>query len=104
MARARKSAKRAAAKKKPRSSRGSARKKTSRKKAVGRRSGAKVKTAKRSRRKSGTPLSKRAAKGLRAARSGVSTVKRAGNKIWGRLRATTTQVVEGVRDRLGDEA
>jgi hypothetical protein len=101
MATTRKSAKRA----KNSERRGaSARRKTGRKRTTSRRPVTRVKTTGRSRRKSANSLSKRAAQGVRAARSGVKTVKQAGDKIWKRLRATTTQVVEGVRDRLADDA
>ena len=79
----------------------SARKKTGRKKTASRRPAAKTRT--RSRRKSANALKKRAAQGVRAASSGVKTMKRAGDKIWESLRATTTQVVGGVRDRLADD-
>jgi hypothetical protein len=104
MATARKSAKRAASKK-SRTRRASARKKTTRKKTVSRRSSVKAKPRRRSRRKKAAAvLRQRAAKGLRAARSGVKTVKQTGGKIWESLRTTTTQVVGGVRDRLNDDA
>jgi hypothetical protein len=102
MATTRKSAKRAAGKKSGSRS-ASARKKTARKKTASRRSGPKAKETARPRRKSSTTLRKRAAKGLRAAQGGVETVKQAGDKIWESLRATTTQVVEGVRDRFGED-
>jgi hypothetical protein len=49
-------------------------------------------------------LKRKAAKGLRAARGGINTVRKAGEKTWEVLKSTTTQVVEGVRDKLGDES
>lgn len=41
-----------------------------------------------------------ARKGLKAARRGLSRVMKAGGKTWRTLKATTTQVVEGVKDTL----
>jgi hypothetical protein len=84
-AKKRKSAKRASAKKRP------ARKAA----AKGRGRGRAAKTA---------TLKRTARKGLRAAREGIDTVRQAGEKTWEALKSTTTQVVEGVRDRLGDES
>ena len=102
MATTRKSAKRTAGKKS--GGRGaSARKKTTGKKSASRRSGSKAKKATRPRRKSAGTLRKRAAQGLRVARGGVESVKQAGDKLWESLRSTTAQVVEGVRDRLGED-
>lgn len=103
MATTRKSAKRAAGKKSG-GRKTSARTKTTRKKTASRRSGSKAKKAARPRRKSASTLRKRAAEGLRAARGGVETVKQAGDKLWDSLRSTTSQVVGGVRDRLGEDA
>jgi hypothetical protein len=47
-----------------------------------------------------TALQRQARKGLRAAKDGIETVRQAGEKTWETLKATTAQVVEGVRDRI----
>jgi hypothetical protein len=99
---ARKSAKRTAGKKSGRRG-ASAQKKATRAKAASRRSGPKAKKATRPRGTSAATLKKRAAEGLRVARGGVETVKQAGDKLWDSLRSTTAQVVEGVKDRLGED-
>jgi hypothetical protein len=99
---ARKSAKRTAGKK-SRGKGASAQKKATRTKAASRRSGPKAKKAARPRGTSAATLKKRAVEGLRVARGGVETVKQAGDKLWDSLRSTTAQVVEGVRDRLGED-
>jgi hypothetical protein len=101
MATTRKSAKRTARKKTSGRKRASAGKKAVRRKAVSRRSSPKTKGARK--KKKGTPLSRRAAQGLRAARGGVKSVRQAGDKIWEALRSTTAHVVEGVKDRLAEE-
>jgi hypothetical protein len=49
-------------------------------------------------------LKKTARKGLRAARGGIKTVRQAGEKTWEALRSTTAQVVEGVKDKFGDDS
>ena len=95
MAATRKSAKRTARKKRARSKPASARKRSGRKSAAKRGS----KTRKTRVRKT-TTLKRKAKKGLRAAREGLDTVRQAGEKTWSALRSTTSQVVEGVRDRL----
>jgi hypothetical protein len=45
-------------------------------------------------------LKKTARKGLRAARGGIATVRQAGEKTWEALKSTTTQVVEGVKEKF----
>jgi hypothetical protein len=97
MAPTRKSAKRAAGKKRS-AKRGSTRKRAVRK-ATARRG---AKSRGRSRKKSSN-LRRQAKKGLQAARSGIDTVREAGDKAWSALKSTTAQVVEGVKDRLGEE-
>ena len=113
MARTRKSAKRAG-KKRSGVKRASAKKRSTRKTAS--RRGAKTarrgvrKTAKRGTRKTakrGTrkaTLKRRAEQGLRAARGGINTVRQAGERTWDVLKSTTSQVVEGVRERLGEDS
>jgi hypothetical protein len=48
-------------------------------------------------------LKKSARRGLRAARGGIDTVRQAGEKTWEALKSTTSQVVEGVKERFGDD-
>lgn len=96
MAATRKSAKRAAGKKRKSAKRSSAKKRSARKAAPKGRARRRVpKTA---------ALKRTAKKGLRAAREGIDTVREAGEKTWGVLKSTTTQVVEGVKDRFADES
>jgi hypothetical protein len=103
MAPTRKSAKRAG-KKRSGARRASAKKRSTRKAAS--RRGTKTakrgarKTAKRGARKA--TLKRRAKEGLRAARGGIDTVREAGERTWDVLKSTTSQVVEGVKDRLGE--
>ena len=97
MAPTRKSAKRAG-KKRSRTKRASAKKRPTRK-AASRRS---AKTTRRARKTSS--LKRRARQGLRAARGGLDTVRQAGERTWEVLKSTTSQVVEGVKDRLGDDS
>ena len=89
-------AKRASAKKRSSSAkkRSSSAKKRPTRKAASRRA------AKRASRKA--TLKRRAKQGLQAARGGLKTVRRAGERTWKALRSTTAQVVEGVKDRLED--
>jgi hypothetical protein len=47
-----------------------------------------------------TTLKRKARQGLRAAKSGIASVRQAGEKTWETLKSTTAQVVEGVRDRI----
>jgi hypothetical protein len=100
MAATRKSAKRAAGKKRKSAKRSSAKKRPARKAAAkgrARRGTAKGAALKRTAKRT-------AQKGLRAAREGIDTVRQAGEKTWGVLKSTTTQVVEGVKDRFGEES
>jgi hypothetical protein len=99
MATKRKSAKRTAGKKTSGSKRASARKKPARKKSAKRGASSKRTAG----RKKG-PLGRRVAKGLQAARGGIDSARQAGDKIWGALRSTTAQVVEEVKDRLGEDS
>lgn len=95
MAATRKSAKRTAGKKGKSAKGSSAKKRPARKAAAkGRVRGGAPKAA----------LKRTARKGLRAAQEGIDTVRQAGEKTWEVLKSTTTQVVEGVRDRFGDES
>jgi hypothetical protein len=77
------------------SKRSSARKKTARKRTSKRRTKGRALKAK--------TLKRTARKGLRAARGGIKTVRKAGEKTWEALKSTTAQVVEGVKDRFGEE-
>jgi hypothetical protein len=116
MAPTRKSAKRGAARKKGKAKRGSAKKSVARKSAArksaakGKRSATRKGAAKRrsTRAKTGRrrtrALKRTAEQGLKVAREGIDTVRQAGEKTWDVLRSTTAQVVEGVRDRLGDDS
>jgi hypothetical protein len=96
MAATRKSAKRAAKKKRAGAKRGSAKKRPVRK-AASRRAGKTRRTGARRTAK----LKGKAKKGLKVAREGLDTVKEAGEKTWDILKSTTSQVVEGVRGKLG---
>jgi hypothetical protein len=49
-------------------------------------------------------LKRKAQQGLRVAKGGINTVRQAGEKTWEALKSTTAHVVEGVRDRLGDDS
>jgi hypothetical protein len=95
MAARKKSAKRAARKTRAGSQRASARKKPLRKATSKRRGKASSTSAKRK-----TNLKSKAAKGLRAARKGIGTVRQAGERTWELLKSTTGQVVEGVRGKV----
>jgi hypothetical protein len=53
--------------------------------------------------KKSSDLRRRAKKGLRVARSGIDTVREAGDKAWTALKSTTSQVVGGVKDRFAEE-
>jgi hypothetical protein len=97
MAPTRKSAKRTTGKKRRGAKRASARKSPARKTASKRRTKA---GGTRARKKTG--LKRTAEKGLRAAREGLDTVREAGGKTWKVFKSTTAQVVDGVRDKLGD--
>jgi hypothetical protein len=96
MAATRKSARRAGGKKRAGSKRASAKKRTARK-AASKRSKKSSSTLTRKK----TKLKGKAQKGLRAAREGIDTVRQAGEKTWEALKSTTSQVVEGFRDKLG---
>lgn len=96
MAPTRKSAKRTAGKKRS-AKRGSTRNRTVRKSTA--RRGTKSRGARTEKKKS-LNLRKGAKKGLQVARSGIDTVREAGDKAWSALKSTTAQVVEGVRDRM----
>jgi hypothetical protein len=82
---AKKTTKRSAAKKRPAAKRGSAKKKPARKPT----------------RAKATQVAR---KGLKAARGGLDTVFKAGEKTWKTLKSTTAQVVEGVKDSLAGES
>jgi hypothetical protein len=97
MAPTRKSTKRSARKKGKAAKRSAARKRPARK-AAGRR-----KTSKRGS-KTAKVLKRRAKQGLKAARGGLDTVREAGERTWETLKSTTAQVVEGVKDRLGEDS
>lgn len=99
MAATRKSSKRTAGKKRAGAKRTSAKKRPVRKAASKR--GAKSSGTK-ARKKKAANLRRTAAKGLKAARGGLDTVRQAGDKAWGALKSTTAQVVEGVKDRFDD--
>jgi hypothetical protein len=105
MAPTRKSAKRASRKKGKTARRGAATKRPARK-AAGRRQGRTTrrggKTARR--RATAKSLKRRAKQGLAVAREGLDTVRQAGERTWETLKSTTSQVVEGVRDRLGEDS
>ncbi|HEY9015745.1 MAG TPA: hypothetical protein VIM84_11855 [Gemmatimonadales bacterium] len=92
MASTRKSAKRSSRKKGKTTKRAAARKRPARKAAARRRGKA-----------SGT-LKRRAKRGLAVAREGIDTVRQAGERTWETLKSTTAHVVEGVRERLGEES
>jgi hypothetical protein len=99
-----------------------AKKRSSAKRSSAKRSSAKRSSAKRSSakkgaaRKSGTKrrgkgvgsrtkaLKRTARKGLRVAQDGIETVRQVGEKTWETLRSTTANVVEGVKDKLGDDS
>jgi hypothetical protein len=102
MAPTRKSAKRSAGKKRSGAKRASARKRPSSAKKRSTRKNAGSRVAKRGGRK--TSLKRRAQKGIKAARGGLETVVQAGERTWEALRSTTAQVVEGVKDRLGEDS
>jgi hypothetical protein len=95
MAATKKSAKRAGRKTRAASQRASARKKPVRKATSKRRGKASSTSAKRK-----SNLKSKTAKGLRAARKGIGTVRQAGERTWELLKSTTGQVVEGVRGKL----
>jgi hypothetical protein len=100
MASTRKSAKARTGKKRSGAKRGSARTRSSSAKKRSTRKAASRRAAKRASRKA--TLKRRAKQGLQAARGGLKTVRRAGERTWEALRSTTAQVVEGVKDRLED--
>jgi hypothetical protein len=100
MAATRKSAKRAAGKKRKSAKRSSAKKRPTRKTAAKGRARRRVPKAAALKR----TAKRTARKGLQAAREGIDTVRQAGEKTWGVLKSTTTQVVEGVRDRLAEDS
>lgn len=60
-----------------------------------------TKSAKRSRRVrvSAPKLKRKARRGLKVAKEGLDTVREVGDKAWQALRATTTQIIDNVRDR-----
>ncbi len=97
MATTRKSTKRAG--KKRRGAKRASAKKRSTRKTASRRG---TKAAKRGSRK--PTLKRRAKKGLRVAREGLDTVRQAGERTWEVLKSTTSQVVDGVRERLGEDS
>ncbi len=97
MASTRKSTKRAG-KKRSGAKRTTARKRSTRKTASRRRS----KVTKRGARK--PTLKRRATKGLKVAREGLDTVRQAGERTWEVLKSTTSQVVDGVRERFGEDS
>jgi hypothetical protein len=97
MAATRKSAKKTTRKKRSGAKRSSAKKATPRKRASKRRTKA---GATRAPKKSS--LKRKANKGLRVAREGLGTVREAGEKTWEVLKSTTAQVMDGVRDKLGE--
>ena len=103
MASTRKSAKRSSRKKGKSTKRPASRKRPARKgparKAAARRRG---KSARRGSRTGA--LKRRAKQGLSVAREGIDTVRQAGERTWETLKSTTAQVVEGVRERLGEES
>lgn len=92
MAATRKSTKRTTGKKR------SSAKRSSTKKRTGRKASSKGRTKSKARKT--TTLKRTARKGLRAAKGGLETVRQAGEKTWETLKSTTSQVVEGVRDRI----
>jgi hypothetical protein len=96
MAATKKSAKRSARKKRKSAKRPSAKKRPARK--------AVAKGRTRRRAPKSAALKRTAKKGLRVAQEGIETVRQAGEKTWGVLKSTTTQVVEGVRDKLGQDS
>jgi hypothetical protein len=51
-----------------------------------------------------TRLKRKAKKGLRAAREGLDRVRQVGEKTWEALKSTTGQVIDDVRDRLGEDS
>jgi hypothetical protein len=102
MAPTRKSAKRSAGKKRSGAKRASGRKRPSPAKKRSTRKSASSRAAKRGGRK--TSLKRRAEKGIQAARGGLGTVVEAGERTWQALRSTTAQVVEGVKERLGEDS
>jgi hypothetical protein len=100
MAPTRKSAKRSTGKKRSGAKRASASKRPSSAKKRPTRKTASTRAAKRASRKA--TLKRRAKQGLQAARGGLKTVRKAGERTWEAVRSTTAQVVEGVKDRLED--
>jgi hypothetical protein len=78
--------------------RGSAKRPTARKRAT------KAATKRRTKRAAPTTaaLKRKARQGLRAAQGGMDTVREAGERTWEALKSTTAQMVEGVKERLGD--
>jgi hypothetical protein len=108
MAPTRKTAKRKGGKKRAGAKRASARKRTS--SAKKRTSSAKRPSRKTASKRAGrrttrtTTLKRRAKQGLQAARGGLETVREAGERTWEALRSTTSQVVEGVKDRLSEDS
>ena len=90
-------AKRAKATRRPARKSGSRRGKTAQR--TGRKSTSRKSTSKKS-----TALKRRAAQGIQAARGGLDTVRQAGERTWEVLKSTTAQVVEGVRDRMGEDS
>jgi hypothetical protein len=95
MAATRKSAKRRTGKRKATGS-----KRAAPKRASGRKR-ASTKSAKRSRRVrvSAPKLKRKARRGLKVAKEGLDTVRAAGGKAWQTLRATTTQIIDNVREK-----
>jgi hypothetical protein len=49
-----------------------------------------------------TGLKRKAKKGLRAAREGLERVRQVGEKTWEALKSTTGQVIDDVKDKLGE--
>jgi hypothetical protein len=87
----------------------SAKRRTGKKKATGakpakratRRKRSSTKRASRSRAARGAvpKLKRKARRGLGMAKEGLDTVREAGGKAWQALRATTTQIIDNVRER-----
>jgi len=98
MAATKKSSKRSAGKKRGAAKRSTARKRPKRKTAAKRRTKARATKATKLKR----TAKRTARKGLRAARGGIKTVRKAGEKTWEALKSTTAQVVGGVREKLGE--
>jgi hypothetical protein len=100
MAKTRKSARRSGSKKRSAAKRASAKKRPARK-APAKRS-AKSAAAGRARKSTGRTRRPNTLGGV--ARGGIETVRQVGDRAWDALRSTTAQVVEGVRERFGDDS